>query len=134
MTTNSARGFPEPNTTVERASQSLHLRQPCAAFSWAASASAGPRRTAPLRGARGAELPLAAPLGGLFRGGERLGGAEQYVAAQGRLGEAEIAVVAQRLAERAQRVRELGARVVRGHRRLRGGLAGRRGAEGGGGG
>ena len=44
MTTNSARGFPEPNTTVERPSQSLHLRQPWTAFSWAASASAGSSR------------------------------------------------------------------------------------------
>src|SRR5262245_21781724 len=77
-----------------------------------------------------AELALATALRGLFLGGERFGGAEQYIAAQARLGEAEIAVVAQRLAERAQRVRELGALVARGHRRLRGGLAGHRGAEG----
>src|SRR6266849_263814 len=58
-----------------------------------------------------AELAQAAPLDGLLLGAERLGGARQVVAAEQEVREPEIAMMAESLAERAERVGEQGTRV-----------------------
>ena len=63
-------------------------------------------RRAPL-----AELAEAAALDGLLLGAERLGGPEQVIAGERQVVEPEVAMVAQGLAERAERVGEQGARI-----------------------
>ena len=67
------------------------------------------------RGARLAELALAAALHRALLRVQRLGGAEQIVTADRNVAESEIAVMAQGLAECAQRVGEQGARIPGGH-------------------
>src|SRR5438093_1514063 len=64
------------------------------------------------RGASVAELALATALERRLLGPERLGGPQEIVTFQGKLGEAEVAMVAQGLAQRAECVGERRARIA----------------------
>jgi hypothetical protein len=73
-----------------------------------------------------AELALAAALNRLLQRRQRFRGSEQILAREREVADAEIAMVAESLAQRAERVGEQGAG-IRGRMRLGGRLAGRRG-------